>query len=268
MDGLQFFPAARAPSTILPIPNTNDTEARLAITPELAQEAYSIRHKGYLSYGYITPREGGVFFDKYDRRQNERTVLLYRGGVAAATIRICLYDQGGTWPEADQIPAMEIFGDEIRQIAQNEVAEGRAGRVLEITRFARDPGFANDRSLIIAAFRIVAYLRLYFGATVMLNAVRPHHMPMYRRLGFNKLEEPRQYPNLTYCAGLMAMFQADYPAALKKIGFAYGVSVNDPIYASLIAGERVGVFEAPAEPVAPYSLPGTVSGEPMHALAA
>ena len=247
MDGYQFFnPPTQSPLADIAIPARDFTEAQLAMTPAIARQAFAIRHSGYLSYGYITPREDGLFFDKYDGRANERTIVIYRAGRPAATIRVCLYDPHAQWPDADMVPAMEIFGAEIGQLCAAEQAAGRSGRLIEITRFARDPAFANDHSLIISAFRIVAYLRLYFDASVMLNAVRPHHMPMYRRLGFQKLEEPRKYPNLTYSAGLMAMFTGSYESALRKIGFPQGVSRADPIYAGLMAGGRMQVYAAAA----------------------
>lgn len=247
MDGSHFVESKFTfGQTIIALHSLADVEAQLALTEKTQNEAFLLRHRGYLSYGYITPRPEGIFFDKYDGRRNARTVVLYRNRVPAATIRVCLYDGDCGWPDADHLPAMEIFDDEIRQLqTQLKLAEG-AGRVIEITRFARDPAFANDRTLIIAAFRIVAYLRLYFGAGIMLNAVRPHHMPMYQRLGFRKIEEPRKYPNLTYSAGLMAMFSSDYDVALRKVGFSNGISANDSVYASLVAGERVRVFQTEA----------------------
>lgn len=234
--------SARCSDTILAVPTTNGTMACLAMIAEVREQAYRIRHDGYLSYGYITPRDGGLFSDAYDGAENERTVVIYQGGIAAATIRICLHDPKGIWPEADRVPAMEIFRDEVLALEEAAIRIGRPGRVIEITRFARDPAFANDKGLIIAAFRIVAYLRLYFDADIMINAVRPHHMPMYRRLGFEKIEEPRQYPNLTYRAGLMAMFPERYALALKKIGFPSGVSNNDMVYTRLLSGDLVPVF--------------------------
>ncbi len=243
MDGSTFSsPITYRRDTILNIPSEGDTSARLAVTIKELKEAYKIRHDGYLSYGYIAPQEGGLFSDSYDQARNERTVVIYRADIPAATIRICLHDHSGTWPDASRIPAMEIFREEILALEAAAIQEGNPGRVIEITRFARDPAFANDRSLIIAAFRIVAYLRLYFEADIMINAVRPHHMPMYRRLGFKKVAEPRQYPNLTYCACLMAMLPDNYDAALQKIGFPYGISISDPIYSRLVAGDLVTVF--------------------------
>jgi hypothetical protein len=219
------------------------TEAILALTPEITSQAFRIRHQGYLSYGYITARDDGMFRDMYDGQENERTVVIYRNGAPAATIRVCLYDKDGVWPQADRIPALEIFGCEIDELQNGLLSTGQPRRIVEITRFARLPEFANDRSIIIAAFRTVAYLRLYFGASIMLNAVRSHHMPTYRRLGFRQWGEPKQYPNLTYKAGLMAMFKSDFQSALGKIGLPSGVAVSDPIYQELFAGERVCVFD-------------------------
>lgn len=262
MDGYVFSShTMRRRETLFAVPAANDITARIAMTPAVLTQAYKIRHDGYLSYGYITPRDEGLFSDAYDGAKNERTIVIYRGDIAAATIRICLYDPSGFWPEADHLPAMEIFHDEVLALQDEAIGAGRLGRIIEITRFARAPSFANDRGLIIAAFRIVAYLRLYFDADIMINAVRPHHMPMYRRLGFEKIEEPRKYPNLTYCAGLMAMFRNRYDTALQKIGFPKGVSTHDPLYAPLISGNLVPVFpafdemQAEAVPERPVSAP-------------
>lgn len=244
MDGFGFFDKIEVSrAAIADISDKHETEAQLVIAEQMGQDAFRIRHDGYLSYGYITPKKNGLFFDKYDFRRNVRTVLIYRNGIPAATIRICLYDYEKKWEDADTIPAMEIFENEILDLRKTNALHEESNRIIEITRFARDPAFANDRSLLIAAFRVVAYLRLYFNAGIMINAVRPHHMPTYRRLGFQKIEEPRRYPNLTYSAGLMAMFSTDFEAALKKIGFPTGISIEDPVYSALINGNRVNIFE-------------------------
>ncbi|WP_174502378.1 N-acyl amino acid synthase FeeM domain-containing protein [Acidiphilium sp. C61] len=230
--------------TILAIPETQDTTARIAVTPELMREAAKVRYDGYLSYGYIEAHRDKLFTDGYDAAANSRTVVIYRDYRPAATIRVTLLDLDGRWPSADKVPSMDIFGAEILALGETAMRAGRSGRIVEINRFASAPSFANDRTLIIAAFRMVAYLRLYFDADLMINAVRTQHMPMYRRLGFKKIEEPRQYPNLNFSTGLMAMFPEQYETALQKIGFPDGVSVSDPIYTRLIAGESVPAFSS------------------------
>ena len=208
----------------------------------MSRIAYTLRHDGYLSYGYITPRDDGLFWDKYDVQANTKTLILYKNGVPAGTVRVCLYDPNSDISEPQAVPAMEIFRDEIVNVVKSLNIDGRAGRAVEITRLARSPAFANDMEVIAALYRLVGYLILYYDADVVLNACRPHHMPMYRRLGFQKIEEPRQYPNLTYRAGLMACFKAAYDGTKPNFGFLKGISNEDQSYAGLIAGECVPVY--------------------------
>jgi hypothetical protein len=188
------------------------------------------------------PRDSGQFFDKYDDRQNVATILVYKGGEPAATIRVCLFDPRGRLPDADQVPAMEIFDSEIRALTSDE--QGRARfRAVEITRLARRCDLANDKAVIAALFRAAGYLILSYDADIVLNACRPHHIPMYRRFGFHKIEEPRQYPNLTYKAALLACFRASYDRAQANLPFLRGISVHDCAYERLLDGEIVDVSD-------------------------
>jgi hypothetical protein len=218
-------------------------ELQLANTPEARGHAYKIRHDAYLSYNYITPRETGLFSDKYDERQNVATVLVTKGGEPAATVRVCLYDSLGRLPDADRIPAMEIFESEIRALTCDEQGSGRL-RAVEITRLARRCDLANDKAVISAMFRAVGYLVLAYDADIVLNACRPHHIPMYRRFGFRKIEEPRQYPNLTYKAALLACFRSSYDQAQATLPFLRGISVHDWAYEQLLKGELVEVSDS------------------------
>src|SRR5271168_5017141 len=93
-------------------------EIQLALSPPMRAQAYKIRHDGYLSYNYIIAREDGLFSDKYDDRQNVRTVVVYKNQIPAATVRVCLFDPSGGFPEADRVPAMEIFEPEIRKMTE------------------------------------------------------------------------------------------------------------------------------------------------------
>lgn len=225
-----------------PLPLETDLTGQLALTGKQAEVAYAIRHEGYLSYGYITRRDNGLFTDRYDGRANSRVAIVYKNGVAAATVRVCLYDPGNSDLDFQMVPAMEIFRDEIVHVLQSHDPINRPARAVEITRLARHPAFMNDIDVIFALFRLVGYLILYFDADVALNACRPHHMAMYRRLGFQKLHEPRQYPNLTYAAGLMACFRMDYGEATNKLGFLRGISAKDESYRRLLAGESIQLF--------------------------
>ena len=233
----------------------NSIEIQLALSTATRAQAYKIRHDGYLSYNYIIAREDGLFSDKYDDRLNVRTVVVYKDQIPAATVRVCLFDPSDVFPEADRVPAMEIFEPEIRKMTEaGASAPGNGLRVVEVTRLARHCDFANDKTIIHALFRAVGYLVLYFQADIVLNACRPHHMPIYTRFGFQKLEEPRQYPNLTYKAGLMACFRSDYSDARRNLPFLRGISTSDQAYASLIAGERCYLGASAPEKFVPHTL--------------
>jgi hypothetical protein len=114
---------------------------------------------------------------------------------------------------------------------------------VEITRLARRCDLANDKAVIAALFRAVGYLILFYDADIVLNACRPHHIPMYRRFGFHKIQEPRQYPNLTYKAALLACFRGSYGQARAKLPFLRGISVHDFAYERLMSGEIVDVSD-------------------------
>jgi len=214
----------------------SDVAVQLTNTPKLREEAYKIRHEAYLSYNYITPRETEQFQDKYDERRNVSTVLLTKGGIPAATVRVCLFDPSGQFPEADRVPAMEIFDAEIRGLTGAGDSQHML-RAVEITRLARASAFANDKTIIHALFRAVGYLILYYKADIVLNACRPHHVPMYRRFGFQKIAEPLQYPNLTFKAALLACFSSSYGEAKASLPFLQGISKFDQAYESLVCGE-------------------------------
>lgn len=236
MDGvLSRFPIIPQSFKTSP-PNIASLGIQIAETQASVKIAYKIRHDGYFSYNYITERDDGLFQDKYDLRQNVRTVVVFKNGIPAATVRLCLLDTTGGMPDADTIPAMEIFESEIRCLMASLSQSAPTTRAVEVTRMARAPEFSNDMTVIHAIFRAVGYLILYFNADVVLNACRPHHMPMYRRFGFQKLEEPRQYPNLTYKAGLLACFRPHFGVATSKLSFLNGISTEDFMYRSLVAG--------------------------------
>ena len=239
MDGFFSLPQNLVPfSTKLPPSSNENIQIQLALNPIIQNQAYKIRHQGYFSYNYITKREGDLFYDKYDGRQNVRTAVIYKNDIPAATVRLCLFDATGTYPDADTVPAMEIFNSEIREMMDGFSRSNRPKRAVEVTRLARVPEFANDKAIISALFRAVGYLILHFDADIVLNACRPHHMPMYRRFGFQKIEEPRQYPNLTYKAALMACFRSSYGALRDNLTFLRDISTQDSTYAGLISGER------------------------------
>jgi hypothetical protein len=219
---------------------------QLALTPQIRLDAYKLRHDAYLSYNFIHEDPSGLFEDDYDSRDNVRILVAYKNGRPAGTVRVVLFDPCGTFPQADKVPAMEIFGDEIRALTAPQEGENRYRRAVEVGRLARSAEFANDKAVMHTLFRAVGYLVLFFRADFVLNACRPHHMPIYRRFGFDKLEEPKLYPGLTFAAGLMACHADRYDNARAKLSFLRGVSANDDEYFELMSGERTSL--APAVP--------------------
>ncbi len=243
MDGFDFASQNRKPTVSFPsVRGAEDISLQLALNPNVAQDGYRIRHEGYRSYGYVNPQEGGLFIDKYDGRANVKMVVIYKGDKPAATVRLCLFDITGQTPDADRVPAMEIFDTEIRELLNGFATPGAPQRAVEVSRMARSPEFANDMSVVHALFRAVGYLVLHFRADIVLNACRPHHVPMYQRFGFQKLQEPRQYPNLTYKAALTACFRAHFGSARAELPFLRGISTEDAVYGSLISGERTALY--------------------------
>jgi len=220
-------------------PQVNDQiECQLADTPTTREIAYKIRYEAYLSYNYILRSETSTFSDPYDGRTNVTTILIYKGGFPAASVRVCLFDPHGTAVDGDRIPAMEIFEHEIRSLTADR--NGRKHlRAVEVTRLARRCELADDKSLILALFRAVGYLVLAYDADIVLNACRRHHIPLYQRFGFRMVEEPRPYPHLTYKAALLACFRSSFQEMRTNLSFLQGLSVRDPAYEGLLRGELV-----------------------------
>jgi hypothetical protein len=150
---------------------------------------------------------------------------------------------------------MEIFGSEIEAILSSVRTDRIIPTAVEIGRLARSPAFDDDSRLVFALFRVAGYFILHLDADVVFNAVRVHHIPMYRRFGFQQLGEPRLYPGLTCKMALMACFRPSYDGAKSNLPFLHGISKDDAAYAGLIAGERVAIFGDAApmsvRPVAP-----------------
>lgn len=243
MDGFNFTTENKR--AILGFPEVqaaDDVSIQLALTPSIAEDGYRIRHAGYRAYGFVEDRADGLFVDKYDGRPNVKMVVVYKNGVAAATVRVCLFDASGQVPEADRVPAMEIFETEIREMLSGFADPGAPTRAVEVGRLSRLPEFANDKTIIHALFRAVGYLVLHTRADIVLNACRTHHLPMYRRFGFQKIQEPRLYPNLNFETVLAACFRSHFGAARSELPFLRGISTEDAVYGSLISGERTALY--------------------------
>jgi hypothetical protein len=220
-------------------------EARLALTETVKKQAYTLRHDGYLSVGYIEAQKQGLLQDKYDNYRSSKTIVLYKNGKAAASARVCLLDPASKIPGAGAIPSNEMFDDEITELLQGLGAGNRPGRAVEITKLARHPDFMKDNDLVFAMFRMTGYLILHFDADVVLTSVRASHVPFYKRLGFQKIAEPRPYPELNVETALMACFRASYDGVQKNVPVMNALSPEDDIYPRFMGGELVPVFPQP-----------------------
>ena len=245
MDGLQFIDQSKTTSRRYAslVPRHADvTEAQIASSHSMMDTVFSLRYHSYVSQNFIDPHPNELFSDEFDARSNSVSILIYRDGVPAASVRASLYDPSGSIPGADTIPALESFGAEIDDLVANYRTDGRPARALEMTRLVRHPDLANDNDLIFAMYRMTFYLVVHFEADMILSAVRQNHMPFYRRLGFQKITEPRIYPKLKFLAGLMACFDTRYKFVQRTVPIIDYVSKNDSICAPFMLGERIKVF--------------------------
>ncbi len=245
MDGSQFGYESKTTSrryrSLVPR-HADVTEAQIASSHGMMNTVFSLRYHSYLSQNFIDPHPNELFSDEFDNRSNSVSILIYRDGVPAASVRASLYDPAGTIHGADTIPALDSFGSEINDLVSSYRADGRPARALEMTRLVRRPDLVNDNDLIFAMYRMTFYLVVHFEADMILSAVRQNHMPFYRRLGFQKVTEPRNYPKLKFLAGLMACFDSQYKHVQRTVPIIDHVSKHDSICAPFMSGERIKVF--------------------------
>ncbi|MDE2343252.1 MAG: hypothetical protein KGL63_07645 [Betaproteobacteria bacterium] len=262
MDGFIYSTQAkRHRSVSWHCPQANLIEVQRAYTTEMKDLAYAIRYQAYRAGNYIRPREDSRFCDDYDMKANTQTIILFKNGLPAATARLCIQDP--TADRLEHVPAMEIFGAEIDAMCRRPEFDGRSPKVIEMNKLARLPEYDRDVNIVFAMFRTGAYIHLYARTDIFLYAVRSHHVPIYRRMGFHLLTEPRAYPGLDFSTSLMASFPADHDRLINGQSFMRGISADDSVCRALMAGERVAIFgdstpvlhHKPSQVAAPISLP-------------
>ncbi|MDD2862675.1 MAG: hypothetical protein PHI71_16640 [Acidiphilium sp.] len=241
-------------------PKEGAIEAQIVADQDLADVAYRLRYEAYLDGAFIPESAVQRFSDEYDTYGNSRTVVVFQDGVPAGTVRVTRHDPGGCENDRHDLPCMKLFEHEIERLVAQLHLPARTPRLIEINRLARSTIYKNNINVIFALFRFAAYIHLEFDADIVLNAVRAHHAPMYRRFGFQQVEAPRQYPGLAMKTGLVASFPSGHAGLIEGQPFLRGISKDDAAYAGLIAGERVAIFGdnapsavRPAGPVAPLS---------------
>lgn len=257
MDGHGFATTEQPRTSVRWSPRDRDgVEMQLALTGELTETAYHIRHEAYVSGGFIEARVDGMFTDSYDAQGNCRVVVVFKNDVPAGTVRVVRHDPSSEGVERHPVPVMAAFGAEIREMMDQLAGQGAGSRIMEICRLARMPAFERDIDVLFALFRAAAYLFLEFDAEIVFNAARSHHMPMYRRFGFRPLVEPRLYPGLNCSMGLMGSFPSGHSALIEGQPFMRGITRGDAAYRGLVAGLRVAAFGDIGErDVRPTSVP-------------
>lgn len=236
--------------------------ARLALTPDDLRQVYTLRHEAYANAGYLEPNAASVFTDEYDGLSTSRTALLLRDGTPAATVRVCLRNDG-KHAILGSLPSDRMFGAEINAYLDDRCSTGKPGRTVEITRLARLPRYERDIVLMQALFRVAGYMIVSFDANVILATVVGNHAPYYRRMGFNVLVEPRAYPGLAVETILMACPTDDHTEMPGFLPSVNEFSTSDAVYQGLMAGETVEVpRERPRHerPCAPAASPAILAG--------
>lgn len=242
-------------------------EMQLALGDAVTETAYRIRHEAYVSGGFIEARADGMFSDQYDEQGNCRVVVVFKGGQPAGTVRVARHDPSSPGVERHPVPTMSVFGPEINQMMTQLADQGAAPRIMEICRLARMPAFERDFDVLFALFRAAAYLFLEYDADIVFNAARSHHMPMYRRFGFQPLVEPRLYPGLNCPMGLMGSFRTGHSALIAGQPFMRGITRSDAAYRGLVAGQRVAAFGDIGEPGAGRRVtPSIPAAQPVAAV--
>jgi len=222
-------------------PSRDAIEVQLATSRDLADLAHEIRYEAYRARGYIGERADGLFSDEEDTRENAQTAVVFRDGIPSGTVRALLLDPGSDNPDFHYIPALDMFGPEIRELLAVRGTAARPATAIEATKLALASHAERDIAVLQALFRTVRYLVHAHDANVVFNAVKHHHMPFYRRLGYRNIEDPRPYPGLAVQAGLMACFREEFADTVDRVPFMSGLSVTDLPLQALRAGHLVRI---------------------------
>ena len=217
---------------------------QIANNPALMDVVYRLRHDSYVAQGFLDPHVSGRFSDEWDRAPHFFSFLSFVDDQPAASGRISYCTPAAPAKERTATTAMEIFPTEIVQLAEAFRIDSKPTVVVEVSRLTQHPDFSRSNSdPIFAIFRGALYSLLKTNADMLITAVRRHHIPFYRRLGFQKMTEPRPYQKLKFETALMACFRPTLPVVRSVIPIFQEIDKNDGIYEPLFAGERVRIFD-------------------------
>lgn len=211
--------------------------AGLATDAATRRAVFEVRYDAYLRYGHIASNADGMFSDRYDELPNMLTAVLRKAGVVAGTVRVGVARADGN----DILPAMEVFADDMRLTMRRCANTQARPRIVEVGRIARGSAYEHDLAIIHGMFRITGFLILHFDPEIVFSAVRLHHRPMYRRMGFEQVSEPRRYPGLTCDMVLMAYFKRRFGEAIESLPYLRGVDEDVHQARRLVAGEQIAI---------------------------
>jgi hypothetical protein len=199
---------SRLPYIVRPVAPAIQTRysARLALDAQTKLDAYRLRYDSYLASGYIQPNETGLFQDVYDELPNCQTVVIYDQGAASASVRVCSLAFGSR----KRSPASDAFPEEVRKLLNEQTAIGTGARGIETTRLVRSPAAENNQGLVFLLYRMAGFLGMTAHTQILIACVRRNHAPFYKRLGYEPVTEPRDYPGLNCPMQLMSCTRRRY----------------------------------------------------------
>ena len=150
-----------------------------------------MRYLSYVAEGYIMSRRSGTFSDEYDGQPTVQSVVIYKGGRAVASTRICVLTRGLNGSGSGPIPARPVFPEGTEALFRPDLASP-AARVVEISRLVRHPDLADGKSLGFLLFRLAGYFIPKNDAGAVVSCVRRKHIPFYTRLRFSEVVGPRR----------------------------------------------------------------------------
>lgn len=178
----------------------------------LFDEVSALRYRAYLADNYIQENDTRRFFDAYDHQPNCQSYLTYYGDSLVGSVRACLYD-----PEKPlQIPAMEIYGDEIKS------AVGYEQPFIESNKFVIAPEFQRRGGLRarLALVKNIVQVAQEQQVPTIITAVREEHLRLYKTFSFIPISKAKTYAGLKFETVLLACYDIPHVSNLISNKFS------------------------------------------------
>ncbi len=223
-------------------------QARYACTSPIKEQAYRIRYEGYLSHGYIEANPKEVLCDHFDDEFHAPSVVIYDDCKAVGTVRLCNFDSTQPGSAIDRLPSGELFELTAEKIRARFCPDVPDVRAIEISKLAKIPECESDLWVTMALFKMLKIVATAMRTHVVFASVRVPHMNLYRRLGFEIVEEPRYFAKDNIVLGLMACRPNDFRSIQDRAERifhgpkALGTNEIQETAATFFRGEVVDVF--------------------------